>query len=190
MSAIPSSEAVAAPPVSDADFKAALSRFVSGVTVVTVGEGDEVHGMTVSAFMSVSLAPRLVAVAIGRSSRMAPRIELAGRFGLTILDSTQGEEAMRFAGRPPAAPPRFVDLAGVGVLAEGRAALSLDRHAIHDGGDHLLVVGAVRAVRLCARLHPPLAWLGRGFHSVTPRLIAAHDDLLSPAYDPLATSWG
>ncbi|HHO55844.1 MAG TPA: flavin reductase, partial [Trueperaceae bacterium] len=54
--------------VSNEGFKQVLRRFPSGVTVVTVKNGTEVHGITVSAFISVSIDPELILVSIGKQA--------------------------------------------------------------------------------------------------------------------------
>ena len=81
-------------------FRDALGRFASGVTVVTVRDADGVHGITVSAFSSVSLEPPLVMVAVGKKARAHARIAAAGRFGVSVLAADQQVYSDLFAGRP------------------------------------------------------------------------------------------
>ena len=66
-------------------FKAALGRFASGVTVVTVETANgEVHGMTANAFCSVSLRPPLVLVCIDHLAETYLHLRERGNFGVSI----------------------------------------------------------------------------------------------------------
>src|SRR5829696_179711 len=71
-------------------FRSILGRFASGVTVVTaVDAGGRDHGMTVSAFCSVSLAPPLVLVCIDRDASMHELLHETTHFAVNILSSRQ-----------------------------------------------------------------------------------------------------
>jgi len=79
-------------------FRAALGRFATGVTVITaVGEDGEDHGMTVSAFSSVSLQPPLVLVCIGHEASMYDLLLGARHFAVNVLSAGQEALARRFA---------------------------------------------------------------------------------------------
>src|SRR6478672_13154394 len=51
-------------------FRRTLGMFATGVTVLTTRVGEQVHGMTANAFMSVSLSPPLVLISLDRRSKM------------------------------------------------------------------------------------------------------------------------
>lgn len=78
-------------------FKQCLRRWASGVTVVTSRADGEIHGMTVSAFSSVSADPPLVLVCANRSSRTNGVIEAGGVFAVNVLARDQEELSGRFA---------------------------------------------------------------------------------------------
>ncbi len=78
-------------------FKEALRGWASGVTVVTARSGDKMHGMTVSAFSSVSADPPLVLVCANRTSTTHGIIEEGGVFAVNILASHQQEVSNIFA---------------------------------------------------------------------------------------------
>ena len=86
-----------------------LGMFATGVTVVTTLKGEQVHGMTANAFMSVSLEPPLVLVSIDRRTRMCGLLHVGGHYGVSVLCETQSALSDRFAGRAAngAAEPRF-----------------------------------------------------------------------------------
>ena len=116
-----------------------LGMFATGVTVVTTLKGEQVHGMTANAFMSVSLEPPLVLVSIDRRTRMCGLLHVGGHYGVSVLCETQSALSDRFAGRPAngAPEPRF-DLVrdtparrrGAGSLRGVRRALLLGRRPL------------------------------------------------------------
>jgi flavin reductase (NADH) len=138
-------------------FREALSRFASGVTVVSARAADEERGMTASAFMSLSLTPPLIALGIARQAKLWPLIEASGAFCVSLLP--QGFEAVsqHFAGRPQ---PEVA-------LRDGRvegalAALHCRLVGCYPGGDHHLLVGEVTEVRL-GEAGPPLVYYQRAY---------------------------
>jgi flavin reductase (DIM6/NTAB) family NADH-FMN oxidoreductase RutF len=134
----------------DADtFRAALGRFASGVTVVTTrDEGGRDHGMTVSAFCSVSLDPPLVLACIGHDASMHGVVRHADRFGVSILAVGQEPLARRFADQRS---DRFDGVGyargklGVALLDDALAHLECTLVDRRDAGDHTIVVGRVEA---------------------------------------------
>ena len=138
-------------------FKEALARFASGVTVVAARLGEEERGMTATAFMSLSLEPPLVALAVSERARLLPVLEGAGAFTVSLLREGQEAVSEHFAGRPKE---------GI-ALEEGRvkgalAVLRCRLHALYPGGDHRIVVGLVEEVEL-GEEEPPLVYFQRGY---------------------------
>ena len=135
------------PAVSPDLFRTVLSRFASGITVVSVRDrlGAD-HGMTVSAFSAVSLNPPLVLACIGHDATIAGAIATADRFGASILSSRQRPLSVKFA-EPHAS--RFDGVAitrgatGVALLPGALAHLECRVTARHEAGDHTIVVGEV-----------------------------------------------
>ena len=78
--------------------RAAMRAWSSGVTVVTATEGSEQHGMTVSSFTSISLAPPLIVISLQTVSRTHDLVSRSQAFGVTILSVGQQDIAERFAG--------------------------------------------------------------------------------------------
>ena len=79
-------------------FKMALGRFCSGVTVITVTDDEGDHAMTASAFTSLSLNPPLVLVCVQKKGNMHERLSRASGFAVNILDQAQESVSNRFAG--------------------------------------------------------------------------------------------
>jgi flavin reductase (DIM6/NTAB) family NADH-FMN oxidoreductase RutF len=85
--------------VSSEDFRGAMRHLVSAVSVITVGRGDDVTGMTVTSVSSLSLDPPSLIVSINRASSSFPLLQRYGHFGVNILNADQIDIAERFAGR-------------------------------------------------------------------------------------------
>ena len=131
-----------------ADFKNAMAEFASGVTVVTTAHEGRPVGMTVSAFVSVSLDPPLVLVCVSDDASPKPHLEAAGLFGVNVLGDHQVELGERFAGAVPA-DERFDGVAttvgstGVPLIEGCLAQVECKVVEAHRMGDHTVFVGAV-----------------------------------------------
>jgi flavin reductase (DIM6/NTAB) family NADH-FMN oxidoreductase RutF len=126
-----------------------LGMFATGVTVITTLRGEQVHGMTANAFMSVSLEPPLVLISVDRRTKMCGLLHEGSHYGVSVLCETQATLSDRFAGRPcddcPA--PRF-DLVRETPLVEGALAHFVARvERSYWGGDHSLFLGRVEYAR-------------------------------------------
>ncbi|HZW27813.1 MAG TPA: flavin reductase family protein [Trueperaceae bacterium] len=133
----------------DLDFRRTMGRFPTGVTVVTMlGPGERPYGVTVNAFMSVSLEPPLVAVSLGQAARAHPTLAASERFAVSVLAEDQRALSDRFAGRrAPTGDDPFVPFHGFPVI-EGAVAHVLCRmHSSFEAGDHTIFVGEVEALR-------------------------------------------
>src|SRR5204863_9846294 len=86
-------------PIDDASFKAAMSHFASGVTIVTTEHEGQQYGMTVASFASLSLHPPLVLVCVEKSVKTHDAISSAGTFGVSILDRQQAQVSGRLAAK-------------------------------------------------------------------------------------------
>src|SRR5437588_8610617 len=82
-------------------FRKTLSRFATGVTVITVAHREHVHGMTANAFMSVSLNPRLVLISVGHNAQMYKLLGPDSLYGVSVLSDDQ-EGLSRHGGGPRA----------------------------------------------------------------------------------------
>lgn len=132
--------------IDDAKFKQAMSHFASGVTVVTTEQDSRLYGMTVSAFSSLSLDPRLVLVCIEKNVKTHDVIASAGRFGVSILADGQQEISNRFASR---SDTKFEGVTverrelGVPLIAGALCTLECRVHEQLPGGDHTIFIGEV-----------------------------------------------
>lgn len=145
--------AVNAPP--PALFRKAMSRFATGVTVVTTDIGGEIFGMTANAFMAGSLSPPLCVIAIGRRAKMHARLAASRRFGVSFLSEQQAPLAQHFAGRAFAPVElAFRRLGAVSVLAGSVGVVAADVVGTAECGDHTIFIG--RIAELAVEDHSPL----------------------------------
>lgn len=141
-------------PVGDVDvdaaveFRKTLGRFATGVTVVTTAVGDEVHGMTANAFMSVSLDPPLVVVSVDKQTRMHALLDVGKTYGVSVLADHQADLSDHFAGRARDAVPHTFELIRETPVVEGAIAHMVARVVEkYWGGDHTLFLGEVEYTR-------------------------------------------
>jgi flavin reductase (DIM6/NTAB) family NADH-FMN oxidoreductase RutF len=125
-----------------------LGLFATGVTIITTRQGEQVHGMTANAFMSVSLEPPLVLISVDRRAKMCAMLHEGSMFGVSVLCESQSKLSDRFAGREAgegeqAVEPRF-DLVHDTPLVEGALAGFASKVVrSYWGGDHSLFLGRV-----------------------------------------------
>ena len=134
-------------PVTPDDFRAALSRFPSGITVVTSrSSAGDLHGITVSAFCSVSLNPPLVLVCIEKTTGSHHAVRESGFFVVNILAAGQDEISERFSlpvSNKFDGASYAVGIAGVPVLTDALVILECRLASAYEGGDHTIFVGEV-----------------------------------------------
>lgn len=152
-------------------FVEAVAGFATGVVVLTVRDGRDDLGTTVSAFMSVSLEPPMVAAGVGAQSYLAEVLGRQELWAVTVLSAGQRALAGRFAaaGRPSARlliaaePHHRGPLSGALVLDEGMAALECRTREQVTAGDHLLFLAEVLAADYTAPTRTPLVRANRRY---------------------------
>jgi flavin reductase (DIM6/NTAB) family NADH-FMN oxidoreductase RutF len=145
------------PEVDPVHFRRAMSRFATGVTVITAEHGGEVRGMTANAFMSGSLEPPLCIVSIAKRAHMHEVMRTASHFGVNILAENQVEVSEHFAGKPNMGlAVEFERLGPAPLLANACARIVAETIARHDCGDHTIFIGHI--LRLDADDRPPLIY--------------------------------
>ena len=154
-----------------AQFKDAMSRFTTGVTVVAGMEDGRPVGFTCQSFVSLSIDPPFIAVAPARSSTSWPRIARAGKFCVNVLGDQQMEVGRRFA---VSGGDKFegVDwhpapVSGAPVIKGSLAWVDCNVELVHEAGDHELIIGKVLDLGLGEG--SPLVFFRRSFATVAPR---------------------
>ncbi|MEM7472728.1 MAG: flavin reductase [Pseudomonadota bacterium] len=136
-------------------FRDALGSFMTGVTVVTTHDADGAPlGFTANSFTSVSLDPPLVSVCLAKTSQNYSAVTCAPGFAVNILSEAQVEISNRFA-RPVA--DRFAATAyvkgpaGAPILEDVTAWFDCATHKLVEAGDHVILIGEVKAFDSSAR---------------------------------------
>ncbi|MBA2415197.1 MAG: flavin reductase family protein [Geodermatophilaceae bacterium] len=150
--------------VSVEQYKAALGRFASGVTVLSVRDELDDHGITVTAFASVSLDPPLVLASVARASYLHEVLLRRDLWAVSVLAAGQRSIATRFSeiGRPSARllladlPHRRGPSTDALIIEDGMAALECRTEQRVDAGDHTLLIGRVLDVAYVADRGAPL----------------------------------
>ena len=143
----------------------ALGCFATGVTVVTCRDsGGAPVGLTANSFTSVSLDPPLLLVCIAKNASSAAALVGASHFAVNVLQTDQQPASIRFATRNE---DRFgpndwsAGEYGAPLLESSLGVFECAAHAVHDGGDHHLLIGRVMKARFDAALDPLLYFRGR-----------------------------
>jgi flavin reductase (DIM6/NTAB) family NADH-FMN oxidoreductase RutF len=149
------------------DLRRACGQFATGVTVVTVRDGDGFRGMTANSFTSVSLDPPLLLVSVDRRNRTHELLSIGEPFAVNVLSQEQQCWSDRFAGRHGDVQHQFEDIphtvsaTGALILAESPASFSCRVVAIHEAGDHSLFIGQVEAIESAPGATPLLFFGGK-----------------------------
>lgn len=146
-------------------FRDALGCFATGVTIVTAfcPDGTPV-GLTANSFTSVSLDPPLLLACIANGAGSAPFLREAERFAVNVLQIGQQPASNRFAGKGEdrfAATPWETGEYGTPVLTGSLSSFECARDAVHDGGDHFILVGRVLKAIFEPRRDPLLYFRGK-----------------------------
>jgi flavin reductase (DIM6/NTAB) family NADH-FMN oxidoreductase RutF len=137
--------------VTQAAFRKAMGTFATGVTVITIDDGGEVHGMTANAFTSVSLDPLLVLVCVDHRARTHTHLHARKRFGVNVLAEAQRAVSEYYADPSPdhrdaeqKAGARFDRTQhGTPVLHGALAYLECRLHTVQEAGDHTIFIAEV-----------------------------------------------
>ncbi len=143
----------------------ALGCFATGVTVVTCFDQDErPFGITANSFTSVSLEPPLLLVCVHKMAESAAALTSASHFAVNVLQTGQQPASIRFSrrdedrfGNSDWSPGEF----GAPVLGNSLSVFECERRAVHDGGDHHILLGHVVKASFDPHLDPLLFFRGK-----------------------------
>ena len=153
-----------------------MSRYATGVVVVTARDKAVDHAMTANSFTSLSLDPLLVLVCVDRASRFHAAVLDQPTWAVNILGERHRHAASWFATRGRPLTGQFAgfptirgEASGALLLTGALAAVECQTHAVYPGGDHDILVGRVRAMHLSDDEHhdnSPLLYFRHSFRGL------------------------
>ena len=132
----------------DRQFRTAMGKFATGITVIATEVEGDVHGMTANAFMSVSADPKLVVISVRERGRILSKIQESKIFSVNILARDGQEVSMIFAGQLKDKQVEFDHLDGKPVIPGAIAQIACELSAEYVEGDHTLFIGKVTDIHL------------------------------------------
>ncbi len=153
------------------DFKRVLGSFATGVTIVTLKSDEEIHGLTVNAFSSVSLDPPFILVCLKKNSTSHTMMSESTDFVVNILSDKQKDLALNFANPKLGRGERYenvryeINRRGVPVFTDNLAWLECKTVEQLAGGDHTIFIGRVEDVGFSVNGKPLLYYRSR-FHDI------------------------
>jgi flavin reductase (DIM6/NTAB) family NADH-FMN oxidoreductase RutF len=154
--------------VSSDDFRGAMRHLAGGVSVITVGRGKDITGMTVTSLSSLSVDPPTLIVSINRESSSWPVLKRHGFFGVNILTADQIDIAERFTGKSGlkgvarfAGAQWIARVSGAPLLDGALAAIDCEVEDIVERHSHALVIGRVLDIQASTRTAALAYWQGQ-----------------------------
>ena len=148
--------------ITDRDFKTAMGRFLTGVTIVSCIKQDGTpYGLTVNSFASVSLSPRLVLWSLINDNAQADDFAKAEGFSIAFLSSDQSDLCTRFASEHE---NRFDGVewqhgtSGTPIIANALTVLECKPWQQYDAGDHIIHIGEVQAIHHNNHASQPMSY--------------------------------
>jgi len=165
-------------------FRHTVGQFVTGVTVIAMEAEGSIRALTANSFTSLSLDPPLVLFCLGRETKAGRSIDQATEFSVNILSEEQRALSSYFAGIHRGDPPSFSFTRADGPprLDHCVAWLSCRVDAVHEGGDHWIVVGEVLRFDVSPEPRAPLVFFGG-------RYAALAEGGESSEHPPLTAAW-
>ena len=148
-------------------FRDAMGKFATGITIVSTEHKEEIIGMTVNAFMSISLNPKLIAISIDESASLYKQFQEAKTFGVSILKEEQKEISMIFAKQiKKDREINFISQDHVPVIDNSLAMLSCRVQDRITAGDHLIIIAEV--TELTINEGEPILYSGGAYRNIKP----------------------
>ncbi|MFS0560446.1 flavin reductase family protein [Terribacillus sp. 179-K 1B1 HS] len=146
-------------------FRDAMGKFATGITIVTTDVAGEAKGMTVNAFMSVSLEPKLIAVSIDKKASLYEILQTNPTFGVSVLKEEQKDVSMVFAKQKVQEEPVPITMLQDVPVVDG-ALVNLACKAVDKviAGDHVIIIGEVEDLVL--RDGDPVLYFGGNYREI------------------------
>jgi 3-hydroxy-9,10-secoandrosta-1,3,5(10)-triene-9,17-dione monooxygenase reductase component len=159
-------------------FRQTVGQFVTGVTVIAMEVDGHIRALTANSFTSLSLNPPLVLFCLGKGTKAGQLIQQVTEFSVNILSQEQQPLSSYFAGAwksdtPP--PFTFTRSEGGPRLDGSVAAIGCLIDAVHEGGDHWIVVGQVVSIHSSELPRSPLVFFGGRYSALAGQDASAEE---------------
>lgn len=149
-------------------FRDAMGKFATGITIVTTTYDEDIVGMTVNAFMSVSLEPKLIAISIDESASMYDILQKTKEFGVSFLRDDQQELSMIFAKQKERDREiLYTYQDNIPVLKNSLVTISCRVHQKTKAGDHMIFIGEVTDIQL--NDGQPILYYDSDYQTIQPK---------------------
>ncbi len=146
-------------------FRDTMGKFATGITIVSIDYHGEILSMTVNAFMSVSLEPRLIAISIDEKASMYNKLQETQKFGLSILAEDQKEISMIYAKQMEKdREVSYSMLDDIPVISDSIATLSCHVKDTAKAGDHMIFIAEV--TDLTVKEKEPILFFGGEYRTI------------------------
>ena|SRR5690625_3673792 len=146
-------------------FRDAMGKFATGITIVTTDYNEEIIGMTVNAFMSISLEPKLIAISIDESASMYDKLQETSKFGVSILKEEQKDISMIFAKQiEKDREINYLRQDDIPVIEDSLVTISCHVKEMVKAGDHLIFIAEVSDIAI--NEGEPLIYAGSNYRSL------------------------
>lgn len=161
-----------APPIDPRTFRSVLGQFCTGITVITTMHDDTPVGFACQSFAALSLEPPLVLFCPTKVSLSWQAIEVTGRFCVNVLHEKQKDTSARFGSKHP---DKFAGIdwhpspLGSPIIDGSLAHIDCTVASVHDGGDHIVVLGRVASLSEVPKRKPrPLLFYRGEYTGIEP----------------------
>ncbi|SDI99450.1 flavin reductase family protein [Natribacillus halophilus] len=129
----------------DIEFRQAMGKFSTGITIITTEDDGKPHGMTANAFMSVSMDPKLVAISVDHKTNMYEKMINAKKYAVSILETSQEDISRLFAKQMAGKENfHFSTFHNLPVIPGALVHLACDVVQEVKAGDHTIFIGEVK----------------------------------------------
>lgn len=150
-------------------YRDALGQFATGITIVTTEYKQGVLGMTVNAFMSISLEPKMIAVSIDERASLYHTLQETKKFGVSILSESQKDISMMYAKQKEKEKDiRFTTQDDIPVLDDAIATFSCHVNNMVKAGDHIILIADVTDFKIRKQEDPILYYRG-AYRTIKPQ---------------------
>jgi len=157
--------------VSPENLRNVMRNWTTGVCIVSCSYEDQLHGMTVNSFTSVSLDPPIVSLTLANNTRTFGLIQKAGKFSISILKFDQKWISDRFAGKVPESSNRYANLDTISMpggqiaIANSIACLECSVRKFVNMHTSTLILGDVENT-IEDKINKPLVYHNRGYYTL------------------------